>query len=477
MLRHIAVMLLGILFSSCIFDRGECLVAEPLQTGNIMFRVEVNTPSESRGAWGDLEPTDEIGDSFENRILPGESPEYKFMVFANSPEGIDSEIVFDFEEVNLQTGAIPMWGVSQVDLSELIATGNQDIGIIWLLRSVAKIEVVTDNPLCHIEQVNINHHNRMGYCLPEGWDGVESTLQIDRTLSLRAYRSLHSGNHYLSEHTEGKKFVMYLPEYDNSLFAEYEAKLSVVLSYGEEGSIQQLEFDDALQFCSYNNGVPTSESYNIVRNTIYRFNITDVKRSGLVLNYEVADWTEADGGEWNQHFDYPTYHNPVLPDNASRDGDSSNDIYPEQPQMYYSAPNTKEQIRTEVGAFSCWFQILAPESQLWLPTIREGSNMCHVRVYKEQTDGALQLVYSSEPNVADNIASGELLEAYSGWYNIKVIPTTPDYEELVSFGITYTQDWMMGGTRYLLINGEVDHIIWPNSGNEPRLVYIQQIVN
>lgn len=45
------------------------------------------------------------------------------------------------------------------------------------------------------------------------------------------------------------------------------------------------------------------------------------------------------------------------------------------------------------------------------------------------------------------------------------------------FGITYTQDWMGAGSRYLLVNGEVDHTIWPNSGDEPRIIDIQQVSN
>lgn len=523
------MLLPTLLLVSCIFDRQECLVEKPFADSRIMFRVEVQDPEASRADWGESDPTDQIGNLFENRVLPGElrvavytpqnellgniqelvwwptndqnteyqfmgsmpealvnhilqlgagqTPEYKFMVFANCPDGVDQEIYYDFHEINTDTGAIPMWGVSQVDLSELIANGVQDIGTIWLLRSIAKIEVVTDNPDCHIEQVSINHHNRFGYCLPEGWDTITSTTLLDREYCYRGYRSLHSGAHLLTEQREGKQFIMYIPEYDNKLFPEYEAKLSVRLSYGSGDDVQQLEYTDALLFKNYVDGAPAGGSHNIIRNTIYRFNIKDVKLSGLVLNYEVADWTVAEGGKWNQHFDYPTYHNPVLPDGSSRDGDATNDNYPERPEMTYTSPNSQEQIKTEQGAFSCWFQILGPEAQTWIPTVRQGSNRCVVRVYKEHDGGALELVYSTETDAEPSIASGDKLIAYSGWYNIKIIPTDPDYSGYVSFGITYTQDWMMGGARYLLINGEVDHIIWPGSGNEPRLLNVYQVTD
>lgn len=86
-----------------------------------------------------------------------------------------------------------------------------------------------------------------------------------------------------------------------------------------------------------------------------------------------------------------------------------------------------------------------------------------------------ELVYTTESSADASLKDGSKLVAYSGWYNIKVIPTDPDYTGIVRFGITYTQDWMGAGSRYLLINGEVGNIIWPNSGSEPRIIDIQQV--
>ena len=89
-----------------------------------------------------------------------------------------------------------------------------------------------------------------------------------------------------------------------------------------------------------------------------------------------------------------------------------------------------------------------------------------------------ELVYTTESGVTDqSLKDGSKLVAYSGWYNIKVIPTDAAYTGVARFGITYTQDWMGAGSRYLLINGEAGHIIWPNSGSEPRIIDIQQVSN
>jgi hypothetical protein len=89
-----------------------------------------------------------------------------------------------------------------------------------------------------------------------------------------------------------------------------------------------------------------------------------------------------------------------------------------------------------------------------------------------------ELVYTTESSEVDlTLKDGSKLVAYSGWYNIKVIPVDASYTGIARFGVTYTQDWMGAGSRYLLINGEQGNIIWPNSGNEARIIDIQQVSN
>ena len=509
-----------------IYEFGDCPSFD--EPHSVNFLLAIDPPGATRATWGDGESADEIGSGFENRIMPeslrvevytvdnnyvgevedlvywpindeatryqfqgkvpaslldnaaslpaGTVPTYKFMVFANCNRGDNSSIMYEFDDLDFASGAIPMWGVKQVDITNLLNDRVQQLGAISLLRAVAKVEIVVDESLlgCVINEATINYHNRQGYVLPAGWDSAVSTETLDRDGVFRGYRSLHTSPHSFVEVEEGRKFVLYLPEYDNTLFEEYEAKVSVGVNYNGA----PLSFPDALQFKSYDNGRPTGDASNIVRNTIYRFRITQINSGGLQLNYEVADWERSDNWEWVQHFDYPNYHNPVLPDTATRDGDSSNDIYPVQPEMYYTAPNERGGVVTEDGAFSCWFQMVSPIGQTWLPTLRTASDRCEIRVYKEVDSITKVLVYTTESGVTDeSLKDGSKLVAYDGWYNIKVIPTDAEYTGVARFGITYTQDWMGAGARYLLINGEVDHIIWPNSGSEPRIIDIKQVSN
>lgn len=532
LLKYLTLIVTGLVLASCdvIFDDGQCIPIEEPRA--ITFVLALDTQNSStRAAWEETETTDEVGSNFENHILPesmrvgifttdnelvgdvsnllywpineeatryqfkgelpqnlmthmsglaqGVEPLYKFMVYANATAGDNDAMTFTYDDLDLTTGAIPMWGVKQVNLTQLMTEKVQDLGEISMLRAVAKIEIVIDNSLanCSIEKATINFHNRLGYVLPTGWDSAESTEALDREQVFRGYRSVHMDGHELIDVENGRKFILYVPEYDNTLFEGYEAKISVDVNYNST----TLRFPDVLQFRNYVNGKPTGEVSNIVRNTIYRFNITAIASGSLVLNYEVADWERDDDWQWVQHFDYPTYHNPVLPDGAIRDGNSSNDPYPDRPEMRYKAPNSQASIVNEQGAFSCWFHISGPTNQKWLPSLREASDRCVIRVYKEvppSTQNELVFTTETSESISESLKNGSKLVAYSGWYNIKVIPTDPDYTGKSRFGITYSQDWMgAGASRYLLINGEVDHIIWPNSGNEPRIIEIQQVLN
>jgi hypothetical protein len=518
-----AVAGLGLVSCNAIYEHGVCpSLDEPRE---VNFVLAIDSPEATRAEWGSDDSGDAIGNTFENRILPeslriavyttanqhlgdveevvywpidesgtryqfqGRLPmavtqnlesatDYRFMVFANSAEGNDGSLQYTFDDLDMENGAIPMWGVKQVNLAGLLSNKSQNIGVISLLRAAAKIEVVVGDMLsmCELEEVAINYHNRTGYVLPTGWDSVGDTKSIDREGAFRELRSLHTAPHQLIEVEAGRKFVIYIPEYENRLFADYEAKLSVSVNYNGVS----MSFPDALQFKTYVDGRPTGEAANIARNTIYRFRITKVASGGLELEYEVADWERSDSWEWVHHFDYPNYHNPVLPDTAVRDGDSTNDIFPEQPVMMYAAGsgNTQNYIYDETGAFSCWFQLTSPAGLMWMPTLRDAANLCVIRVYKETPGMPLELVYTTEIDQMDaTLKSGEKLLAYSGWYNIKIIPTDASYTGITRFGITYSQDWMGVGSRYLLINGEVNHIIWPNSGAEPRIINIQQVTN
>lgn len=502
-LKYIAVTIVGLALTSCnsIYDNGAC--PAPNEPREVNFVLAIDSPAPTRAAWGDTEPTDQIGSGFENRIKPeslrvavyttanehlgdiaelmywpiaednsryqfhgtvpqalmdhmatlaaGQKPEYKFMVYANSAAGENAAIEYSFEDLNLNDGAMPMWGVKVVELSELINNRVQQLGVISLLRAAAKVEVILDDALtnCTIEGVTINNYNRKGYLLPTGWDVTTDTQLLDRDGVYRGYRSLNSQPESFVEVEDGRKYIIYLPEYDNSLLADYEAKLSVDVIYNSKS----LSFPDALSFKKYVGGRPTGDASNLVRNTIYRFRITKVAAGDLLISYEVADWEL--GADWNYgEFAYPTYHNPVLPYEMYSTGNISGDITTE-PTMSYNATDD------EAGAFSVWFSLSAPVGQLWVPTLRQSESDYEVRVYQNGV----------------RLTDKEQWVASSEWYNIKIVPLKPErVGNVVDFGISYTSAWMdPSSSMFLFVNGHIGDIAWPNSGDDPKIIRIKQI--
>ena len=376
------------------------------------------------------------------------SEQYKIMVYAACPQIATDNVSFDFSSAQYPSGAIPMWGVTQTALT---LSGNQDIGTISLLRAVAKVEVNLAAAMADysIEKVTINSINRMGYCLPSNWQNITSAAGLASD-AMNEYRSVYypDGGVAFSAVSDSCA-VIYLTDYDNSDPLIPAAKLSVVL---RDSNNNLFEYKDAIAFGTYTNGAYTAgTSYNIVRNHFYRFNIMGIA-GGLSIDYRVADWDEGESWDYGE-FAYPTYHNPILPDEWYH-SEKWYDAITVEPTMTYNVSDP------EAGAFSAWFNISAPVGHKWVPTFTQSESDYQIKVYKNGT-----LVTDSEQLVAG-----------PDWYNIKIVPLNPDrVGNKVQFGISYTASWMNASTSlYLFINGKSDAIAWKNSGNDPKIIEILQ---
>lgn len=490
------VVLSALVLTSCdsIMDDAPCVAGDgALRT--VTFTIAMDDASkQTRAAWGDGY-TAEDAIEYENRIAPdglkvvfytssnryvGEATsmmywpdqtnpgiyrfsgdvsalnlapgtEYKIMVLANGPEssGNIGDLQFTLADADYPKGYIPMWGVNQfVAGSEEL----QDAGTIDMLRAMAKIEVVLSNEMLAngytLDAVQLTHYNSSGYCLPQGWNSVARTVLLDQEGCFRAMHSHVAENLALKEVQENKSYWMYVPEFNVLHTATNRPVLSVTLG---DGTSVPLEFPNALRFGSYNaNGefVEGSEQ-NIVRNHIYRFNITAIA-GGLEIDYEVLDWE--DGGTWDRgEFEYPTYHNPVVPDYANPAADITM-----VPAMKYNNTATPED-----DAFVAWFKLEKPAGQLWTPVIDKSDTEYEIRVYDE---GGTRVLDPADWKASDN------------WYQIMILPLKAENAgTTVKFGITYTQSWMPAGTSmYLIINGKADDIAWPDSGNDPKIIEIKQ---
>ena len=493
-LSYIFVALLLSVFMSCdsINDADTC-TAFGNMVRKVSFTLTIDDAShKTKAAWSETYTTD-IGISYDSRIAleglqvlfytannnyvgkvgslmhwPTSATEYRFagdvtdlnlsvgevykvVVLANCPQAVSNigSLYYSLDDITYPDGYVPMWGVKQMTM-----TGNEleELGDISMLRAVAKIEVVLSDAMMAkgytLENVSINHYNEMGYCLPAGWNQVENTLDLDQESCMNAYHSHKEGALAFTEVIEDKGQWLYIPEFNVLHTATNRPKLSVTLG---DGSSVPLVFNDAIMFGQYDSdgySVANSEG-NIVRNHIYRFNIVGIG-SALEIDYEVLPWE--DGGTWDRGvFEYPTYHNPVVPNYIS-----PSTVITTTPVMTYNNVDPLS------GAFSVWFRMSEPIGQVWTPIVDKADTDYAIKVY---TISGVEITDANQWVAADT------------WYNIKVIPLDPtNVGDVVKFGITYRQNWMPSGmSMYLFINGKVDEIAWPNSGSDPKIIEIKQI--
>ena len=236
----------------------------------------------------------------------------KIMVFANTSVSITNEAdataiksvleaaEFTFSQLNPN----PMWGVSTVENVPVKPGLGTMLDPIFVLRSLAKIEVKLDAQLSDytLEAVTVFKYNTKGYCLPHGYyitntvGDVTTISTIDKTKDLDQEGVLRANSSPSSESlpfvgTSASGYTIYVPEYkmaeDNS-----DPYIELTLKNGTE-TILINEASPKLYFKEYTDGGElTEETFDIVRNHWYRYTITGVN-DGLNLDFtlNVAPWT------------------------------------------------------------------------------------------------------------------------------------------------------------------------------------------
>lgn len=213
--------------------------------------------------------------------LSSETLDCRLEVFANSIK--DSEAF-------TQGTSIPMWGEKMTTLNLRKGEATELTEPVYLLRAMAKVEVMVAEGVGELQSVTVDKYNQTGYVLPkfpetfpEGYDGTED-LDQDAVFNpntttpetdLRFTPSINGG------------FYVYLPEYQN---------------VGEGASPAQMtvQIDDKtypLEFKIYDDE-SNDKYFNIVRNHYYQYIITGVADDAvsvkLSLQYQVIDWKEVD---------------------------------------------------------------------------------------------------------------------------------------------------------------------------------------
>ena len=329
---HIAfAALLSLLLLASCSRNDEVAVAEG-EEGKVYVTLTLSINGEevgSRATWNSEQDTDEEGVGWENKIddlqiliyddadeyvgtvedlfasnsqyvgtLSGtnwQSGTYKFVVLANFTASNTKLADLAAITYNQNAEYIPMWGVLKSNFT-FPAGKRTDIGSIDLLRAMAKVEVnfAESFPSNYkIGSITINPYNTQGYCLPAGYESVETTGALDREEAGTAYSfnplAASASTSSLTFTEENGKYYIYLPEYENT--ETNAAKIKVTVN----GEPYELEFKD------YENGAPKEGTqYDIVRNHIYRYTITGVNDGELTFEYRVLLWDEVESQiGWN----------------------------------------------------------------------------------------------------------------------------------------------------------------------------------
>ena len=214
----------------------------------------------------------------------------KIMVFANCgtstvTQGNIASLVFNRDDTKQY---IPMWGVTTLTKTLEIGKSN-DLGTIYLLRSLAKVKVKMKEGMkasgYSLGEITFNNYNTSGYTLPLTYNTVASTAAI------RFGNSLHDNSSWAQSITmtnnDDESIMLYIPEYDN-INAATDRKATISLQLMRDG---EEEGNYTLHFCNYTpEGAPDAAStYNIQRNHYYEYTVglTD-DQVKIVLN--VKEW-------------------------------------------------------------------------------------------------------------------------------------------------------------------------------------------
>lgn len=208
---------------------------------------------------------------------------------------------------------IPIWGVKHVKVS-LKAGSSTDIGEIYMLRAMAKVQLSLDAAFAAsytIVSAKLTDSNNQGYVVPTTGETFYSstistenygTKQLDadncfnvlaKTETTAIEANFWQEYEWNTNGTIGDKvanrYIIYVPEYKQG---STPATIKVTLRpSGETTADKDKEYEIELK--KYDtNGNATGNALNLVRNSIYKYNITGIEGEKLNVTFAVAEWEQ-----------------------------------------------------------------------------------------------------------------------------------------------------------------------------------------
>ena len=200
-------------------------------------------------------------------------------------------------------------GIPMVGLSEVITVPEPsnifvpeiDIAPIWMLRSLAKIEInnkIPDTDGAEITACRLTKYNTTGRYIPNSTTNPNWNVENKQVTapSLPADVTSVTQNLAFIKSADGKQFTAYIPEMNLTGLAENERPVVNV-----DVEIKGLSYTYTIELSSYQNGRPEKgDKYykHLLRNHNYRFNVLSVGvTADLTLYIETPEWN-TDGTSW-----------------------------------------------------------------------------------------------------------------------------------------------------------------------------------
>lgn len=177
---------------------------------------------------------------------------------------------------------IPMWGVKQTTLYLDKDQATELAEPIYLLRAMAKVEVMVADGVGTLESVTLDKYNVNGNVLPMGAATATATEAMGQQTVFNP-NVITSGTNLRFTTAENGVCYIYLPEYRNVGEGATPAVMTVTID-GE---------DYELHFKNYANDTP----FDVVRNHYYQYTITGINKEAGVkvsLQYKVVGWTSVE---------------------------------------------------------------------------------------------------------------------------------------------------------------------------------------
>ncbi|MDE6514056.1 MAG: hypothetical protein K2L05_07740 [Muribaculaceae bacterium] len=229
---------------------------------------------------------------------------FKVMVIANWPQELPKQpsmdnvfaTRFDFNgTAPSKENPIPLYGITQVTLGELQPGVAYNLGNIHLIRAVAKIELIIDDNVSERltpSKVQLTRYNKQGFCAPSvksQSDYVQNNWGLDYLAKPYIPTPVEQGQQLdFTVVEEGKRYVLYVPEFANSHLLAAENRSRICINFKE--SLLEDRFIDLID-----NSTSVPVIADIKRNVWYRLRLINVNENVEpicevnVMPYKVID--------------------------------------------------------------------------------------------------------------------------------------------------------------------------------------------